>query len=123
MRSLLHCACLLVLSGCAAAPAETEIPARLVEPSAEGRAELLAAVTSVLDVGTATLAPDALLAANTLIIERTQARDASGRQLSGRDFGRPQHFRLVKHGTHCVLIHDESGTRTVLTKVSCTPLS
>lgn len=110
-----------LLASCALSQAQPDTPAVIVQPTAASRAELLAAVTGALDNASLTLAADALTHSSSLIVERTRLRDASGRQLSGRDLDRPQHFQLVEHGGRCVLIHQESGRRIELTRTTCRP--
>ena len=39
--------------------------------------------------------------------------------LTGRDLGRPEHFRLVLSGSRCVLLHQETEARLQLTETSC----
>lgn len=108
-----------LLSACASSQAQPDAPAVITQPSAASRAELLAAVSSALNVANVTLADDALTKTSTLTIERTRLRDASGRQLSGRDLDKPQLFQLVKNDTHCVLIHEGSSKRIALPKTTC----
>lgn len=108
-----------LLSACVSSQAQPDAPAVITQPSAASRAELLTAVTSALNVANVTLADDALTKTSTLTIERTRLRDASGRQLSGRDLDKPEVFRLVKNGANCVLIHQGSGKRFELAKTVC----
>jgi hypothetical protein len=65
------------------------------------------------------LAEDALTRESALTIERTRPRDAQGRPLNGRDMGRPEHFRLFKVGSACVLVQESNGRRWTLTESSC----
>lgn len=109
----------ILLSACASSQAQPDAPAVISQPSAASRAELLAAVTSVLNVSNVTLADDALTKTSILTIERTRQLDASGRQLSGRDLDKPEVFQLVTNGSHCVLIHQGSGKRVDLPKTTC----
>lgn len=111
-----------LLASCALSQAQPDAPAVITQPSAASRLELLTAVSAALKVANVTLAEDALTRSSTLIIERAHPRDASGRQLSGRDFDRPQHFQLVKNGRRCLLIHQESRQRTELKKTRCAPV-
>jgi hypothetical protein len=39
--------------------------------------------------------------------------------LTGRDLGRPDHFRLVLSDSRCVLVHEESDARIGLMETSC----
>jgi len=41
--------------------------------------------------------------------------------LGGRETGRPDHFRLVKSGSRCVLVHQETGRRWTLESATCSP--
>jgi len=110
----------VALCACAAPASEPEAPALLVAPDTQARDELRRAVSSALNGAPIVLADDALTRASELIIERTPARDATGRLLSGREFGRPEHFHLVASGTRCTLVHDGSGQRFVLAAATCT---
>jgi hypothetical protein len=105
----------------AGACAARATPAVLVEPTAASRAELARVVSRALRGAPVTLADDALTADGTLVVERVERRDASGRPLTGRDSGRPEHFRLVKDGARCVLIQERTGQRFELGSASCTP--
>lgn len=120
MQPVVLGSCLAVAS-CAVSQAQPDMPAVITQPSAASRAELLAAVSAALKVANVTLADDALMHSSTLIIEHVHPRDAGGRQLSGRDFDRPQHFQLVKSGERCSLIHQESGKRMQLQATACAP--
>jgi len=111
--------CCFLLGSCAVSQAQPDTPAVITQPSAASRAELLTAVSAALGVANVTLADDALTRSSTLIIEHVHPRDASGRQLSGRDFDRPHHFQLVKSGERCSLIHQESGKKTELRETAC----
>lgn len=120
MKPIVFCG-IFLLSACASSQAQPDAPAIITQPSAESRAELLAAVSTALKVTNVLLADDALTKASTLTIERARVRDASGRQLSGRDLDKPELFQLVRSGTRCVLIHQGSGRRMELTKTNCEP--
>lgn len=68
------------------------------------------------------LAPDALTHDSLLLIARAQARDMRGLPLNGRELGRPQHFRLLRHGSQCVLLHVETGRSHLLAHTTCSAL-
>jgi hypothetical protein len=108
----------LSLSACASM-AQQDVPAVIVTPTPESHAELVQVVSSALNSADVRIAPDALTREDLLAIDHTPARDASGQRLSGRDYGRPEHFRLVKDGSQCVLIHTGTGVRHELKKVDC----
>jgi hypothetical protein len=104
----------------AVAACATGVPARIVEPTAESRAELHRVVTAALGGREITLADDALTSSSILTLEHALPDNAQRRAATGREVERPEVFRLLKVGYRCVLVHD-SGARTVLTQVSCVP--
>jgi hypothetical protein len=108
----------LILGACASM-AQQDVPAVVIEPSAESRVEILRVVTSALKATGVTIAADALTKDSVLAIERKPARDASGRRLTGRDYEMPEQFHLVKHGSTCVLIHARTNMRYELKDVKC----
>ena len=120
--TVLAAAALLGLAACATATGRPDLPALLTNPTAESRAELVRAVSGALHGAPITLADDALTRDSTLIIERTRPRTANGVPLSGRETGRPEHFRLVKNGTRCVLVHEDTGKRRTLKAATCSPV-
>jgi hypothetical protein len=111
----------LSLCACATASPARDVPAVITSPSREGRAELVRVVSQALRAAPVTLADDALVRENTLIVERARARGADGAPMTGRDPGRPEHFLLVKNGSRCVLVHQDSGRRFRLVAVRCAP--
>jgi hypothetical protein len=112
---------LLCLAACATIPPQRDVPAVITSPSAESRAELVRVVSRALDGASITIADDALTRDSALIIERARARGADGGPLTGRETMKPEHFRLAKNGSHCVLVHEGSGKRFTLTSASCSP--
>jgi len=111
-----------LLCACTSSLAQPGVPAIIDKPTTESRAELARVVSRALNGAPVTLADDALTRDSLLIIEKVHPRDASGVPLSGRDFGRPEHFRLVKTGEHCALVHERTGKRTTLASTTCEPL-
>jgi hypothetical protein len=109
------------VAACAARSAPHDVPAVLTHPTAESRAELLRVVRRALDGAPVTLADDALTGDGTLIIERAPHRDAEGRPLAGRETERPEHFRLVRDGSRCVLVQERTGRRFALGSATCSP--
>jgi hypothetical protein len=112
-----------VLGACQVLPVQADVPAKLVNTTAQARAQLATAVAQMLGVPSVALADNALTDTNTLIIEKTRPRDASGQQISGRDFGKPEIFKLVKRGDICVLIHERTASRITLNEASCTVIN
>ena len=103
---------MLLLSGCASSFAQPEVTAVIYKPTTESRAELMRAVSSALNGAPVTLADDALTRDSVLIIERAH---------TGRDLDKPEHFRLLKAGEQCTLVHERTGKRTTLASTSCQP--
>lgn len=121
LQATLLTALLAVLSACRAWPQAAAIPAVITHPTAASRADLELAVSQALGGGPVRLAGDALTRSASLIVGRSQARDARGLPLNGRELGRPQHFRLLLRGSHCELLHLETGKSRVLAHTSCRP--
>ena len=115
-------AAMLALAACATASGRRDVPAVLTNPTPESRAELVRTVSGALHGAPITLADDALTRDSTLIIERTPPRTPDGVPLSGRETGRPEHFRLVKNGSRCVLVHERTGKRRTLKAATCSPV-
>lgn len=104
---------------CQAWPAGQGTPAVITHPTAASRADLERAVSQMFHGAPVRLADDALTRNDMLIVGRAQARDARGLPLNGRELGRPEHFRLLRRGSQCVLLHLESGKSQVLAHTSC----
>jgi hypothetical protein len=115
-------AAMLAFAACATAPGRGDQPAALTSPTPASRAELARVVAGALHGAPVTLADDALTRDGTLIIERAPARTREGVPLLGRETGRPEHFRLLKRGSRCVLVHEGTGRRWTLKEATCAPL-
>ncbi len=95
------------LPGCATS-ALRDVPAVIVDPTAQSRAELSLAVQRALHSDPIPLSDDALTRSSLLPIDRMPRRDSHGRLLNGLEIGhKPEIFKLVKRGNACVLIHDD----------------
>ncbi|HEY7888560.1 MAG TPA: hypothetical protein VIC29_10070 [Steroidobacteraceae bacterium] len=111
---------LIALPACRAWPAAAApAPAIITHPTAASRTDLERAVARALGAAPVRLADDALTHDSQLIIARAQARDAHGLPLNGRELGRPQHFRLLRRGSQCTLLHVETGRSRVLAHTTC----
>ena len=111
----------ILLAGCATS--SRDVPAVIVNPTPQSRAELSLAVQRALHSDPVLLADDALTQSSLLPIDRIPRRDSHGRLLNGLEIGRkPEVFRLVKSGSSCVLIHDDvDHLRQLLTATKCQP--
>jgi hypothetical protein len=105
--------------GTIAAAAADAVPARIVEPSAESRAELKATVDAALHGVDVTLADDALVHSSVLNIGPKLVRDAQNNPIMGRDLGRPIQFALLRVGDTCVLELRATGERWTLSHTTC----
>jgi hypothetical protein len=103
----------------ARADLQVEAPALLVQPDAPARQELRAAVAQMLKLPSVLLADDALTRDNLLVIEKVRPRDARGLPLGGRDFDKPEQFRLFMVDGACVLVRQRTGARTALRAARC----
>ncbi len=113
------CLCAMGLAACQTTDIPPEVSAVLVNPSAAVKAQLHTAVTDMLGNNPSLMSDTALTDGPTLTIERKRVRDASGALMQGRDFGKPHVFQLLKRGGECVLLHQQSGKRVVLTDAQC----
>jgi hypothetical protein len=118
-RICAHAAALLSAGACRTAQARPDVPAVITEPTSQTRAELVQAVSAALGGSTVTLADDALTRDDKLVVERKRQLDPNGLRVNGRDLGRPETFRLMKNGTDCVLVHENSGRRFPLAQTAC----
>jgi hypothetical protein len=97
------------------------VAALITNPTPESRAELVRVVGEALHSAPPTLAADALARESLLIVERARARGPDGTPMQGRELGRPERFSLVKRGSDCVLVHERSKRRFVLSSATCAP--
>jgi hypothetical protein len=119
-RSISMAACVALLAGgCKMNSVHEDRPARIVNPTAESRAELQRVVSDMLFGADVALADDALTTASVLTVERSRSRSLDNPPLSGRDLGQPERFQLVTTGKQCVLIHDNGRARYALRETEC----
>ncbi|HEY8521922.1 MAG TPA: hypothetical protein VIN61_17755 [Gammaproteobacteria bacterium] len=109
------------VAACANGPAsaEPEVPAVIVDPTPQTRAELAGVISAALGAPV-TLADDALAGGSVLVVERREPRDAQGRPLSGRSLEAPERFRLVLDRGRCVLVREATDERFPLA-ATCAP--
>ena len=98
----------------------TDIPALLLQPDDAARQELRTSVARMMGVASVAVAGDALLHTSLMVIEKNRPRGAGGIQLSGRDYDKPEQFRLFKSDKGCVLVKLSSGARELLRDSKCT---
>jgi len=112
----------IALPACGTWPWARARPAVIAHPTAASRADLEHAVSQAFGGAPIRLADDALTRDSLLLVGRAQARDARGLPLNGRELERPQHFRLFRRGSRCVLLHVETGRSSRLMHTDCNVL-
>ena len=110
---------MLLLAGCHLRVAPSDAPAVLTSPSPPTHAELVRVVSAAMNGAEVRIADTALTEDDVLIVERAQRQGEKDMNLGGRETGRPHHFRLVKSGPRCVLVHQETGRRWTLESATC----
>ena len=110
---------LCAMTACTTNPAAKDVPAIIVRPDAQSRADLQSVVSKALNRTSVTLADDALTRDSSLSMERARLRDPQEGIAQGRETRMPEHFRLVESGHHCVLIHERTGQRMELANTRC----
>ena len=116
--AILGIATWLALAGCQTVDAGDERPARIVNPDADSRAALQAAVNEALGTDVM-LADDALTESSMLTIERWPAGTMDNPVLQGRILEKPIRFQLVRSGDDCVLVRQGDGGRYLLAETEC----
>lgn len=111
-----------ILSACQTVGVSPETEAILVQPTDACRAELRATIARMVNASSAALTDDALTRESLVIIEKKHPRDASGLPMAGRDFDKPEQFRLMKINNECVLIRLRTSVREALRECGCVPL-
>ncbi|MBS0364615.1 MAG: hypothetical protein JSR67_02180 [Proteobacteria bacterium] len=119
IRAWLPAAAVLLGVACSTMDPAGDLPAVRVNPTAQGAAQLAAAVSQALGGRQVRLADDALTRDSVLLIERQQPRDAAGVPYDSRSTEAPQRFHLVKRGSRCVLVQERTGRRFELTDTTC----
>ncbi|MEA3132649.1 MAG: hypothetical protein QOG17_495 [Gammaproteobacteria bacterium] len=110
----------LLVSPARSAPAN--LPAVIVAPTAESRAELSRVIRGALHGVPVTLADDALTTSNVISLGHANIRDQAGRPLNGRELSRPETFELFKRGSQCVLVRSKNGHAWRLHHTRCEAL-
>lgn len=98
---------------------DSDLPATLVDTTAQTRSELNQVVSLALLGVDVTLADDALTKTSLLVIERRKPQNISSDRIMGRDLSTPDQFRLVTNGGQCILVHQKNGKRYLLSLASC----
>ena len=115
-------ATLAAAAGCRHLGASEDVPAILVAPSEDARAEILAALTEALGRAPIAVADDALTQTSVLVIERAAPREPPNRPLTGRTVDASvERFELVLNDGECALVRAADGWRKPLAHARCIP--
>lgn len=126
--SVLLLAAAIAVTGCAqpgltvgsAVSEVPEVPAVVVLANDASGQALRSTVAHMMGVASVAVANDVLLKTSLLVIEKNRPRGVDGIQLSGRDYDKPEQFRLFKSAQGCVLVRLRTGAREVLPHTQCT---
>lgn len=111
LKYLVGASTALILASCQTTADNTPSEAVLMESSPAATAALSEAVSSALGGRKVTLAPNVLLDSPKLVMDPKFVDD--------RSLERPDHFRLVKEGQDCYLVHEENLSKWSLPNVKC----
>lgn len=109
------------LAACAAPAANSEQAALLINPAPQCHAQIEQVLSERLKAPV-TISRQVFEKDATLLLERPDPRDASGRRLDGRMLGRPESFRLVTDGKRCIITSDQEKEHAVLPACNCRAL-
>ena len=117
-NAMLSMALWFTLSGCQTVNTDNDRPARIVDPDADSRAALQAAVNEAL--GTEVMLADtALTDRSRLTIERWPAGTMDNPVPQGRILEKPIQFQLVRNDGDCYLVKKSDGARYLLRDTDC----
>ena len=118
IKAILGASFWFMLAGCQTVNGVYDQPARIVNPDAESRAALQAAVNEALGTEVM-LADDALTDSSLLPIERKPTGTMEDPVREGLILEDPISLQLVKNGGDCVLIKMSDGSRYPLSNTNC----
>ncbi|MDJ0918278.1 MAG: hypothetical protein QNJ05_10980 [Woeseiaceae bacterium] len=118
IKAILGASLWFTLTGCQTVNGSYDQPARIVNPDAESRAALQAAVNEALGTEVM-LADDALTNSSILPIERMPTGTMADPVREGLILDKPIRLQLVKNGQDCVLIKMSDGARYPLSNTDC----
>lgn len=114
---------LFLVSACETPLRAADVSAVVDNPTSASRSELMQVVAIMLNGAPVTLADDALVSSNLLVIERKQQRNIQGRIDGGRLMGPVEHFELVLNNNQCLLVHIGTQKRVRLKEANCKPFN
>lgn len=123
MKNKLILFCTLCLLGACQSTAMSMVPALIINPSPEVKAELQQVLEQATGTPQIPLLETALTTSHKLLLERQALRDGQGRLLNGRHREPPLVFELYISAEKCWLKQAGSERQFVLTLAKCRPAS
>lgn len=109
----------LLLGACQIPAAKAEKDALLANPGIEAKQELTTLIASLTGYSSVRLSDKDLTETSYLTIERNHQSDNKGNLLQGRDIEMPHRFQLILQDQACWLVYQNTGQRSLLSKVQC----
>jgi len=109
---------LFATAGCQTLVTDTDVAARITNPTGDSRKALQSAVNDALGTNV-TLAGNALTDSSVLTIERNPPGSMENLPAQGRNMDGPMQFRLVLDDGDCVLIYTADDSRWTLADTHC----
>jgi len=107
------------MGGCSSNGLQPDVPALRTSLTSASTTEIEQIVATAAGGTRVTLSEDALAASSLLVVERAPRERLDMPPANGRDYGRPDRFRLVLDGPQCFLVHEETGLRYLLKDTTC----
>ena len=114
-------AMLIMITGCQALTANSDLPALIVQPSDDSRVALQVTLSGLFGGYQVRLSDDALTESSMLSLELGSQKTLSRPSVKGRVLSKPYKFRLIKNGDNCTLVDLRDGTRHLLAYTTCIP--
>ena len=108
-----------LLAACTTTPLPDGVPAIIVNPDEESRAELQAVVQTAMHGAPVMLAANALTETHILMIDRKPPRGIDAPPAMGRVLDAGETFELLLDGKQCVLKQQSTGLRWLLLDTDC----
>ena len=109
----------LALAGCGSNGLQPDVPAVRTSLTEASTLEIEQIVATAAGGSRIAIADNALSESSLLIVERAPRERIDVPPANGRDYGRPDRFRLVLDGPQCFLVHEETGLRYLLKDTVC----
>jgi hypothetical protein len=109
----------LALAGCGSNGLQPDVPAVRTSLTEASTLEIEQIVATAAGGSRTAISGDALSDSSLLVVERAPRQRVDVPSADGRNYGRPDRFRLVLDGPQCFLVHEETGLRYLLKDTVC----